>query len=207
MSEGPKKPPRTPRVVTGEETRGRARDRTPDAQVKRELIHQGKIIRLDRDTVRFPDGREDTMEIARHSGASAVVPFMSEPTGEDPQVLLIRQYRYATDGYVYEIPAGRLEKDEDPKLCAARELKEETGCSAESVELLTTIFTTPGFTDEVIHIYMATGLTMGDHAREADEYVDVVIMRLAEALELVRSNEIVDAKTIIGLLYAAGFRT
>jgi ADP-ribose pyrophosphatase len=120
---------------------------------------------------------------------------------------MIRQYRYAAGGYIYEIPAGRLDAGESPETCAARELKEETGCTAEKFESLTSILTTPGFTDEVIHLFMATGLTHGEPNREADEFVDLVIMRLSEALERISTGEIVDSKTAIALMFAAGFKT
>jgi ADP-ribose pyrophosphatase len=132
---------------------------------------------------------------------------MSDPDGENPQLLLLRQYRYAAGGYIYEIPAGRLDAGEAPADCAVRELKEETGCTAEKMEPLFTMFTTPGFTDEKIHVFMATGLTHGESAREADEFADVVIMSLSEALELIRTGEIMDAKTALSILYAAGFQT
>lgn len=196
-----------PQVVTADEVRARKRGEKPDAHLGSELIHKGKILTFDRDTVRFPDGSTAEMEIARHPGASAIVPFMSDPEGEDPQLLLLRQYRYAAGGYIYEIPAGRLDGDESPASCAARELKEETGCTAERLEPLFTMFTTPGFTDEQIHVFLAAGLTHGETAREADEFVDVVIMPLAEALELIRTGEIMDAKTALAILYAAGFKT
>src|SRR2546423_12300991 len=124
------------------------------------------------------------MEIVRHPAASAIVPFMNDPNREDPQLLLLRQYRYAAGGYIYEIPAGRLDGDESPETCAARELKEETGCTAERLEYMYTMFTTPGFTDEKIHVFLASGLTHGEAAREADEFGDVVIRQVAEALEL-----------------------
>ena len=143
----------------------------------------------------------------RHPGASAVVPFLTDPEGEDPQLLLLRQYRYAAGGYIYEIPAGRLDPDEDPAECAARELKEETGCTAQKIEPLLTMLTTPGFTDERIHLFIATGLTHGESAREADEFVDIVVMRLSEALELIQRGEMPDGKTALGILYAAGFMT
>jgi ADP-ribose pyrophosphatase len=135
-----------------------------------------------------------------------VVPFLSDPAGEDPQVLLIRQYRYAAEGYLYEIPAGRLNAGEDPRACALRELKEETGCSAERVEQLFTMYTTPGFTDERIHLFMATGLTAGETKHEADEFLELQPMLLSRALQLVEAGEIRDAKTALGLLFAAGFR-
>jgi ADP-ribose pyrophosphatase len=169
-------------------------------------VHSGRIVQLDVDTVRFPNGSTGTLELFRHPGASAVVPFLSDPHGEDPQVVLIRQYRYAAGGYLWEIPAGRLDPGEDPAVCAARELEEETGCTAERVERMTTIFTTPGFCDERIHLFIATGLTMGEHRREADEFLEVETMPLSRALAMIERGEIQDSKTICGLLYAAGFR-
>jgi ADP-ribose pyrophosphatase len=193
------------RVVTTEEVKARKRGEAPKAQLACQEIHRGKIITLNHETVRFPDGSIGEMDIVRHSGASAIVPFMSDPAGEDPQLLLLRQYRYAAGGYIYEIPAGRLDGDESPATCAARELKEETGCTAERLEPLYTMFTTPGFTDELIHVFLATGLTHGESAREADEFADVVIVSLAEALDLIRTGVILDAKTALGILYAAGF--
>ena len=198
---------RTPRVVTAEQVNTRAKGQAPEAQIATKELYTGKIFRLDRDTVRFPDDTVADMNVIRHPGASAIVPFLSDPEGEDPQLLLLRQYRYAAGGYLYEVPAGRLDGDESPADCAVRELKEETGCTAETMELLFTMFTTPGFTDEKIHVFMATGLTHGKAAREADEFVDVVIMRLAEALELIRVGEIMDAKTALSILYVAGFKT
>jgi ADP-ribose pyrophosphatase len=168
--------------------------------------YAGKVISLDVDTVRFPDGSVGELEMIRHPGASAVVPFLNDPHGGDPQVLMIRQYRYAAEGYLLEIPAGRLNPGEDPRACAVRELKEETGCSAEQVEHLFTMYTTPGFTDEKIHLFMATGLVSGETKHEADEFLDLEPMLLSRALELVEAGEIKDAKTALGLLYAAGFR-
>ncbi len=170
-------------------------------------VHTGKIIKLDRDHIRYPDGSEADIEIIRHSGAAAVVPFLTDPEGDDPQILMLRQYRYAAGGYVYEIPAGRLDPGEAPIVCAARELKEETGCSAKAIVPLITMLTTPGFTDERIHLFLATEITHGDHAREADEFVDIVVLRLSEALELVQRGEIPDGKSALGLLYSAGFKT
>lgn len=196
-----------PTVVTSDELAGRARGAKPEAQLATERIHTGKIIKLDRDTVRYPDGTQADLEIVRHSGASAVVPFLTDPEGEDPQILLLRQYRYAAGGFIYEIPAGRLDPGETPAACAARELKEETGCTAKSIVPLFTMLTTPGFTDELIHLFLATEISHGSSAREADEFADVVVMRLSEALELIQRGEIPDGKTALAILYSAGFRT
>jgi ADP-ribose pyrophosphatase len=202
-----KKKEREPRVVTAQAVNARKKGDKPDAQLASHELYKGKIFTLNRDTVRFPDGSTSEFDIARHPGASAIVPFMSDPDGENPQLLLLRQFRYAAGGYIYEIPAGRLDGDEAPEACAARELKEETGCTADRIEPLFTMFTTPGFTDEKIHVFMATGLTHGEAEREADEFVDIVIMGLSEALELIRTGEILDGKTALGILYAAGFKT
>src|SRR3954469_18651756 len=131
-------------------------------------VYTGRVINLDVEVVEFPDGSTGELEIFRHPGASAIVPFLNDPRGTDPQILLIRQYRYAADGYIYEIPAGRLDPGEDPAACAARELREETGCSAGKLEHLYTMFTTPGFTDERIHLFLATELSHGEAERERD---------------------------------------
>ena len=169
-------------------------------------IYTGRVLNLDIDRVRFPDGSVGELEMIRHSGASAVVPFLSDPAGEDPQLLLIKQYRYAADGFLYELPAGRLDPGEDPLECARRELREETGCSADRVEYLFTMYTTPGFTDERIHLYMAMGLTQGETGHEADEFLTLEPVPLSKALEMIRDGVIQDGKTALGILYAAGFR-
>jgi ADP-ribose pyrophosphatase len=179
----------------------------PENQVASRLIHHGKVIDIYADTVRFPNGTTAEMDIIRHPGASAIVPFLTDPRGDDPQLLLIRQYRYAAGGYLWEIPAGRLDAGEDPHACAVRELREETGCTAARVEHLYTMFTTPGFTDETIHVFSATGLVRGETAHEHDEFMEVVPMSLRDALERIRTGEIRDAKTALAILYAAGFAT
>lgn len=177
-----------------------------DARIESERLYTGKILNLDMDTVRFPDGSTGKLEIVRHPGASAVVPFLSDPAGADPQVLLVRQYRYAAEGYLYEIPAGRLDEGESPEECARRELREETGSEAGGMEFLTTFYTTPGFIDEKIHLFMATDLKSGNHEREKDEFLEAAPMPLTRALSLIQEGEIKDGKTIVGLLFAAGYR-
>jgi ADP-ribose pyrophosphatase len=175
-------------------------------RLKSTRVYTGRIVSLDVDVVRYPDGSTGELEMIRHPGASAIVPFLSDLAAEDPQVLLIKQYRYAASGYLYEVPAGRLDAGEDPKACAVRELKEETGCTAEAIGYLTTIYTTPGFTDEKIHLFMATGLTAGETKHEADEFLELQPMLLSRALEMIQTGEIRDGKTVIALLFAAGFR-
>lgn len=179
---------------------------TNSARLDSARVYSGRILNLDIDRVRFPDGSEGDLEMIRHPGASAVLPFASDPAGDDPQVLLIRQYRYAAEQYVYEVPAGRLDPGESPVDCARRELREETGCTAGRVERLTTIYTTPGFTDEKIHLFMAADLTMGASHREADEFIEVVTLPLSEVLQMIERGEIIDSKTMVAILFAAGYR-
>ena len=174
---------------------------TKPGRISSRRIYSGRIISVDLDEVRFPNGATGELEMIRHSGASAIVPILNDGN-ENPDVLLIRQYRYAADGYVYEIPAGRLEPAEAPEQCARRELKEETGYSAAHVHPLTTIFTTPGFTDERIHIFMGQGLTPGRADQEPDEFLELHPIPLSRAVAMVRAGEIVDGKTVVGLLLA-----
>lgn len=178
----------------------------PAGRISSKRVYTGRIVSLDVDEVRFPDGSIGEMELFRHPGASAVVPFLSEPSGDDPQVMLIRQYRYAAGGFLYEIPAGRLDPGEEPLECAKRELQEETGCTAQHVEYMCTTFPTPGFCDEKIHLFMAVGLMQGAMARESDEFMEVETLPLSRALEMLRTGAIQDGKTALGLLFAAGFR-
>lgn len=168
--------------------------------------YTGRVISLDVDTVRFPDGSTGQLEIVRHPGASAIVPFLSDPGGADPQLLLLKQYRYAADTTLYEVPAGRLDAGETPLACAHRELLEETGCRAERMEHLFTMFTTPGFTDEKIHLFLATGLIAGEAKREPDEFIEVERVPLSKALSMIKDGVIQDAKTALAIFYAAGFR-
>jgi ADP-ribose pyrophosphatase len=168
-------------------------------------IYSGRVLNLDVDTVQYPDGSTGDLEMIRHPGAAAVLPFASDPRGADPTVLLIRQYRYAAGGPLLEIPAGRLDPGEEPAECARRELREEIGVTAGRVERLTTIWTTPGFTDERIHLFWAADLTSGAHAREPDEFIEVVPTPLSQTLALVRGGEICDGKTVAAILYMAGF--
>jgi ADP-ribose pyrophosphatase len=169
-------------------------------------VYTGRVISLDIDTVRFPDGSTGELEMIRHPGASAVVPFLNDPRDPDPEILLLKQYRHAAGDYLYEIPAGRLAPGEDPESCAARELREETGCDAAHLEHLVTVYTTPGFTDERIHLFLATGLLEGDTAHEPDEFITMESHALSVALEMIRRGTIRDCKTAVAILYTARFR-
>jgi ADP-ribose pyrophosphatase len=174
-------------------------------QLATRRIYAGRVVRLDVDTVRFPDGSTGELEVIRHPGAAAVVPCASDPAGGDPTILMIKQYRYATGGSLWEIPAGTLAPGESPEACARRELLEETGVAAQRLDHLTSIWTTPGFTNETIHLYVASGLTAGTPARERDEFIEVAPQQLSHVLAAVKDGEIRDAKTIAAILYMARF--
>jgi ADP-ribose pyrophosphatase len=160
----------------------------------RKNIYRGRIVNLNLETVRLPNGATVELEIIHHPGAAAIVAMKDEET-----VLLIRQYRHAAGGYILEIPAGTLRPGEDPVVCAARELEEEIGFRPSALEPLATFFTTPGFTDEVIHIYQATGLMPGKQNLDHDEVLEVVEVPLREAIGRIGDGSIRDGKTIVGL--------
>ena len=157
-------------------------------------IYSGKVVTLNIDTVTLPNGVTIDLEIVRHPGAAAVVPLKENGT-----VVLIKQFRHAAGGFIYEIPAGKLHPGEDPKNCAARELEEEIGYQAGKLDLLSSIFTAPGFTDEVIHIYKATELAKGRQNLDRDEVLEIVEVSLQEAIDMIRVGRIRDAKTMVGL--------
>ena len=157
-------------------------------------VYTGKVVTLNIETVALPNGLTIELEVVRHPGAAAVVPLK-----ENGSVVLIRQFRHAAGGFIYEIPAGKLHTGEDPRSCATRELEEEIGYKAGQLTLLSRIFTAPGFTDEVIHVYLATGLTKGRQHLDRDEVLEVVEVSLQEAIGMIRAGTIRDAKTIVGL--------
>jgi ADP-ribose pyrophosphatase len=144
--------------------------------------------------------------MVRHPGASAVVPFLDEPRGADPRIMLIRQFRHAADSFIWEIPAGRLDAGETPATCAHRELEEEIGMTADILARLTTIYTTPGFTDERIHLFLAHELKKGTHRREKDEFMEVETRKWSEVMNMIRGGQIVDAKTLVALMFIQCFR-
>jgi ADP-ribose pyrophosphatase len=181
----------------------RAQEASGPGRISESVVHDGRIVRLSLDRVRFPDGSEGTLEMIRHRGASAILPLMGHPSDEDPDVLLLRQYRYAADGFIYEVPAGvRDPTDSTWEECAARELTEETGFRAQHLREVSRIYTTPGFTDEVIHLFVAWGLTPDEAEGDADEFIEVISFPLSRALAMVEDGEIVDGKSVCTLLLA-----
>lgn len=161
-------------------------------------IYRGRTFNVDVDRVRLPNGREMDLELVHHRGAAAVVPVL-----EDGTVLLVRQYRYATGGWLLEIPAGKLDGGESPEACAAREAEEEVGYRPGKLEPLGWIWTTPGFADEKIWLYLATGLQLATQGLEDDEVLSIEKMPLAEAVEKAFRGEIHDSKSAIALMRAS----
>ena len=161
-------------------------------------VYRGRILDLHVDTVRLPTGNETVREVVRHRGAAVVLPLH-----EDGRVLLVRQYRYPTGEVLLELPAGKIDPGEGPEVCAARELEEETGWRGVEVHALGSFLTTPGFTDEVLHAFIATPLAAADGGRrDPDEAIEVVEMELQELLEACRSGRIRDSKTLATILLA-----
>ncbi len=155
----------------------------------------GRIFNVDRLRVQLPDGRNAIRDVVRHPGAVAVVALTDEG-----RICLVRQYRTALGRVTVEIPAGKLAPGEDPLECASRELLEETGMEAEKIAYLTTIASSAGFCDELIHIYMATGLSFSKSSPDADEFINVDLVEVAELVDAVLDGRIEDAKTVVGAL-------
>ncbi len=159
-------------------------------------IFTGKIIRVQLDEVELPGGKKATREIVRHNGAAAILPVT-----DDGKLIFVRQFRKPLDRELLEIPAGKLKAGEDPFDCALRELKEETGCTVNSLHHVATFYTSPGFADEVIHLYRAEGLTRGESQPDEDEFLEIIEMTLDEAYRKIESGEIRDAKTIMAVYH------
>jgi len=178
---------------------------TSPGRLDSRVIHDGRVVHLSMDRVRFPDGSVGNLEFITHRGAAAVVPLKGKVGDADPTLVLVRQYRYAAGGLVFEIPAGLPEEGETWEACARRELEEEIGMRALRLEFLTRIFTTPGFTNEVIHLFLAEGLEPGSTNRDEDEFIEVVERPLSQVLGMIRRGEIVDGKSLAGVLFLNQF--
>lgn len=172
------------------------RDRLLHEQVIAEdVAWTGHIFNVDRLQVKLPDGRNGMRDVVRHPGAVAIVALT-----DDGRICLVRQYRTALGRVTVEIPAGKLDPGEDPLDCAMRELEEETGMQADRMAFLTTIATADGFCDELIHIYMATGLHFAQSSPDADEFINVDLVNLSELIDAVLDGRVEDAKTVVGAL-------
>jgi ADP-ribose pyrophosphatase len=164
---------------------------------KTRTVFEGRVVRFGIESLVLPNGEPLELEIVRHPGGAAVVVL-----DENQRVCLLRQYRHAAGGWLWELPAGKLEKDEEPQATAARELAEEAGLRAEHWQKLGTALMTPGFCDEKIHIYLAGQLTLVRSQPERHELIEIHWLPFSEAIAQVHDGTIHDAKTMLGLLLA-----
>ena len=179
-------------VLGGDDPRDAQLEEKP---LSEDLAWSGRIFNINRLQVELPDGRNAVRDVVRHPGAVAIVALT-----EDGRICLVRQYRTALGRVTVEIPAGKLDPGEDPLEAASRELVEETGMQAEKIAFLTTIASSDGFCDELIHIYMATGLSFSKSSPDADEFINVDLVDLRELIDAVLDGRIEDAKTVVGAL-------
>lgn len=174
-------------------------DKFEERTVHTETIYDGKIIRLEIDDVILPDGKHAKRELVRHPGAVALIPIT-----DDGKLVMVEQYRKALGTTLLEVPAGKLEPGEAPEVTARRELEEETGYACGKLELVTTFATSPGFADETIHLFAATGLRKIDNpaAGDEDEFVELLEIPVEEAAAMLDQGKIRDAKTAFSILWA-----
>ncbi|PLR99821.1 NUDIX hydrolase [Bacillus sp. T33-2] len=166
--------------------------------LKTDHIYSGRVISVQVDEVELPNGKTSSREIVKHPGAVAVIAVTA-----DNKIVMVEQYRKALEKTTVEIPAGKLEKGEKPEMCAIREMEEETGYECGSIDWVTSFYTAPGFTDEIIHIYEAKGLSKKENAAglDEDEFVNLIEVTIEEALQLVKEQRIHDAKTVYAVQY------
>lgn len=163
--------------------------------VVKNTVYSGKILNLRCDEVLLENGKTAKREIVEHPGGAAILCVL------EGKIVLVRQYRYAYQKELLEIPAGKLNKGEDPLLAAKRELEEETGLLAENMQLLFCLYPSPGYTEEIIHVYLATGVHEGRQHLDDDEFLSVTYLPVEEALEMARSGKIQDSKTLAAIFY------
>jgi ADP-ribose pyrophosphatase len=168
---------------------------------EKKQIYKGRIISLRQDEIEFPDGRRVVRDLVVHNGAVAIVPFLSKD-----EVVLVRQFRYATGDFIWEIPAGTLEDKEPPLTCARRELIEETGYRAGRIKKLLKFYTAPGFCNEVMHLFVAWDLKPAECKLDEDEYLEAKVFKWEEIQSAMRNGKIKDAKSLAGLLLCEEIR-
>ncbi|NMA49659.1 MAG: NUDIX hydrolase [Tissierellia bacterium] len=162
--------------------------------MKSEKLYEGKIINLRIDTVELPDKKYSKREIVEHPGGVAIVGITDEN-----EILLVKQYRKAVDRVLLELPAGKIEVNEEPKETAFKELKEETGYSTENLEYLLEFYTSPGFSTEKVYIFLAENMEKGEQELESGEYIEVESYKIDDLIKMIKKGEIIDSKTIIGI--------
>ncbi|MGD9253914.1 MAG: NUDIX hydrolase [Holophagae bacterium] len=173
-------------------------ERFLEKKIDGETVYEGRILDLEVDRVRLPNGNETVREVVRHRGAAVMLPLLD--TGE---IVFVRQYRYPMGELLLELPAGKLDPGESAETCARRELEEETGWRAGTMTSLGWFYTTPGFSDEILHAFFAGDLVAVEHAeRDPDEIIEIVTMSVDDALEACRNGAIRDSKTVAALFLA-----
>lgn len=165
--------------------------------LKSEILMKGRAFAIRRDHLKTPDGRETKLDIIEHGGSVVII-----PVDEKGNVLLVRQYRHATGGDLLELPAGTLDDDEDPEVCAAREIREETGMAAGTLTKVGDFYLAPGYSTEFMHVYLATGLSLSPLEADADEFLSVESVSVAETIQMAEKGEIPDAKSLAALFLA-----
>ncbi|HLS65524.1 MAG TPA: NUDIX hydrolase [Pseudogracilibacillus sp.] len=173
-------------------------DKFIEKTIETEQIFQGNIISVQIDKVRLPDGKTSSREIVKHPGAVAIIPVTNEN-----EIIFVEQYRKPLERSIVEIPAGKVERNEAPEVTAKRELEEETGYTTNELKYITSFYTSPGFADEIIHLYYTNTLSKLEKRvkGDEDEFVEIVTLTLEEAEQYIREKKIYDAKTMYALLY------
>ncbi|XJZ26115.1 NUDIX hydrolase [Bacillota bacterium Lsc_1132] len=173
-------------------------NRLEEKTIETKEIFSGRVISLHVEDVELPNGKISKREIIKHPGAVAIIALT-----DDNKIVMVEQYRKALERTIVEIPAGKLEKGEEPAVCARRELEEETGYVCEKLELLVSFYTSPGFADEIVHVYIATGLSKKEDAAslDEDEFVNLEELTLEEAVQYIKEQKIFDAKTVFAVQY------
>ncbi len=162
--------------------------------MKSDKLYEGKMLNLRVDTVELPDKKYSKREIVEHPGGVAVIPIV-----DNDSLILVKQYRKAVEKFLLEIPAGKVEINEEPRITAIRELKEETGYSTDKMEYLMEFYTSPGFTNEKIYLFLATDLVKGEASPDTGEFIEVEKFKIDALIKMIERGEIIDSKTIIGI--------